>query len=114
MIEARVAGPNLEVMLTGLDGWLLSWHRHWTYTVPLEHVVKAEAGPPLGIGTKRHVNFPGSDRRHHPGRFICARFRAPTLRIQLDSYPYHVMILTVPDPARAAGEIQGALAARGR
>jgi hypothetical protein len=101
-------------VLTGFDGWLLTWHRRWTYTVPLVHVLKAEARPPLAIGTKRHVNFPGSDRRPFSARLICARFRAPTLRIELDTYPYKEMILSVPDPARTAAQVQSALAARGR
>jgi hypothetical protein len=111
MIEARVAGANLEVELTGFDGWLLTWHRRWTFTAPLEQVVKAEAGPPRSLGSKRHVNFPGSDKRRYPGRLICARFRAPTLRIELDAYPYHDIIVSVPDPAGTAAQIQQALRA---
>lgn len=114
MIEARVAGANLEVVLTGLDGWLLTWHRHWTQSVPLEQVVQAEARPPLPWGSKRHVNIPGSDSRHHPGRLVCVRFRAPTLAIKLDAYPYHDIIVSVADPESTAGEIQQALRARRR
>ena len=114
MIEARIDGANLEVVLTGFDGWLVTWHRRWTYNVPLEHVLRAEARPPLQVGSRRHVNFPGSDRRHFSGSLTCARFRAPTLRIELDTYPYHEIILSVPDPARTAEEILHALPARER
>jgi hypothetical protein len=111
MIEARVADANLEIVLTGFDGWLISWHSRWTLTVPLEHVLTAKAGPSFELGSKRHVNFPGSDRRPYRGRLVCARFRAPTLRIELDTYPYRDIILSVPDPGRTAEEIQQALRA---
>jgi hypothetical protein len=114
MIEARVAGADLEVTLTGLDGWLLTWRRHWTYRVPLEHVVRAEARPPLQAGSKRHVNLPGNDSRHHSGRLVCVRFRAPVLVIGLDAYPYRDIIVSVADPERTAGEIEQALRDRGR
>jgi hypothetical protein len=114
MIEARVAGSDLEVELTGFHSFMLAWRPHWTYTTPLEHVVKAEARPPLGVGTKRYINGPGSDRKHYAGRLICAKRRAPILKVELDTYPYHEMILSVPDPASTATEIQNALPAQRR
>lgn len=109
MIEARVAGPDLEVELTGFPGWMTTLRPRWTFSVPLEHVLGAQAAPPRPWGWRRYANAPGSDRRHWSGQLICARFRAPTLRIELDTYPYHEIILSVPDPERTAGEIQQAL-----
>jgi hypothetical protein len=114
MIEARIAGANLEIELTGLHGWLLTWHRRWIFSAPLEQVVKAAASPPRPLFSKRYVNIPGSDRRRDPGRLICARFRAPTLRIELDAYPYHDIIVSVRDPAGTASEIEQALRAHRR
>jgi hypothetical protein len=114
MIEARVTGATLEVVLTGLDSVLAANRTSWTFSVPIEHVVRTEQGPPRGFAQKRHVNLPGSDRKRYGGRLICAHRRAPVLYIELDTYPYHELILSVPDPGRTADEIQRALPGGGR
>lgn len=111
MIETRVTAGNLEIEVTGLDGVLVANRTRWTFSTPVGDVLRARPGPPLGFGQRRHVNFPGSERRHYSGRLVCAHFRAPVLRVELDTYPYHELILSVPDPGRAAEEITRALSA---
>lgn len=114
MIKVQVAGPNLEVEVTGLDSVLVANRGRWTFSAPIGNVLQARVAPPRGFGQRRHVNAPGSDRARYGGRLICAHFRAPVLCIELDTYPYHKLILSVPGPADAAAQIQRAVAAGGR
>ena len=72
------------------------------------------------VGPNLEVEVTGLDsvlvanRGRYGGRLICAHFRAPVLCIELDTYPYHELILSVPGPADAAAQIQRAVAAGGR
>lgn len=113
MIEARVAGQNLEVEVAGLDSVLIANRTRWTFSVPVAHVTGAREDSPRGLGQRRHVNAPGSERARYGGRLICAHFRAPVLRVELNTYPYHELILSVPDPAAAAEQIRRAADAGG-
>ena len=114
MIAAQVVGGNLEITLSGGDAWLFTTRPRWSLSVPLSSVLQATTGAAIGRGTRRHVNERRSDRLRLKGRLVCARVGTQTLRIELDDGPYRRMVLSVPDPARTAQTIQGAIGARPR
>jgi hypothetical protein len=109
MIEASVAGADLEVAVSGHDAWLLSLRRRWHLTVPVATVRRVAVAGGFGPFTRRHLVYRRSERLHTRGRLICARFAAPTLRIDLDGGPYGLIILSVPDPEAAAAAIAAAI-----
>lgn len=111
MIEAKVTGSGLQVEVTGGDSLPFMLRPRLSVVVPLEQVRGAEVGPAVTTG-RRHVNVVASERRHDKGFFVCARFRAPTVRIDLEGGPYRRMILSVPDPESTASQIQSAIAGR--
>jgi hypothetical protein len=110
VIEVRVAGDNLEIVLTGRDSWQTATRPRWTLNIPLDTVVSATAGPPRELGLRNHTNVKADSS--DSGDLICARLGVPTLEIEASAPPYGRILLSVPDPEATAGEIQAALAAR--
>jgi hypothetical protein len=110
MIDVQVHGGILEVDITEGDVWLLRSSRDpWKLTVPLDHVVRAIPGKPLGFGTKKHIFD------QHGGLLVCARRREPTIKIHLDGRDtFRFMTLSVSDPEDTAATIKGALRQIGR
>jgi hypothetical protein len=105
MIDAQVTDQGLEVVVTGGDAWLLALRGRWEIVVPLEHVVRANVGKPLGSAVRRHQSGKGTI-------MVCAHRRAPNVVIDLDGDPYIRMTLSVPDPGDTAAAIKGALRPR--
>lgn len=108
MIDARVSGENLEIEVTGSDCWPFMMRRQWSVQIPLANVTSARPDAPREIGQQRHINQVANERLRYTGTFIWARFRKPTVRIDLDGGPYRRIIVSVPDPERTAAEIQAA------
>jgi hypothetical protein len=114
VIDARVSGDNLEIEVTGGDAWALALRPRWSVRVPLQYITGARADEPREVGLKRHVNEVASERLHRKGDLVCARLRAPTLRIDADGGPYRRIILSVSDPEAAAEQIRDAAPGRVR
>ena len=106
-----MAGQNLEIEISRYQRFLIGC-RH--LTIPLQHVMRAERGKRQGFGMRlRYIKPPGNPRlKRDYGLFICARYRAPALRIELRDDPYDEVILSVPDPERIAQAIRDAVAAQ--
>jgi hypothetical protein len=111
MIDAQVVGEDLQVTVTGGDAWLLALRPRWTVSVPAATVHQATAGPRMSLFTRRHAVARAREHWSSPGRLICARFRAPTLRIDLNAGPFRQMVLSVPGPEAAAQAIRQAIPA---
>jgi hypothetical protein len=107
LIDVQVTSGSLEVVVTGQDAVLLCEKSRWEVTVPLEHVLGARIGRPVGLFVRRHSNNVG-------GLLTVAQRRGPTLKIDLDGEPYVAMILSVDDPQDAVATIKGALRLRHR
>jgi hypothetical protein len=114
MIGVRVTGEDLEIAVTGYDAWLLACRPRWSLTVPVCTVRRAAARASFGPFARRHVVYRRTERLrlHLRGRLICARFAAPTLRIDLDGGPYGLIILSVSDPEAMASAINSAIPQR--
>jgi hypothetical protein len=108
LIDARVSGENLEIEITGSDCWPVMMRGQWSVQIPLAGITSARPDAPRQVGQQRHINQPADERLHYTGTLIWARFRKPTVRIDVDSGPYRRIILSVPDPERTAAEIQAA------
>jgi hypothetical protein len=114
MIAAQLAGDNLEILLTGKDGFNLFWKTRWSLAVPLDDIVSATTtGRPFDLA-RRTLNCPANERRGETGILICARRGAPTLELEVSTPPYRRIVLGVPDPDETARVIQAALASRTR
>jgi hypothetical protein len=114
VISAQLSGDNLEILLTGRDGFSLFWKTHWTLQVPLDDVVSATTtGRPFDQA-RRTLNGPASERRGETGILICAHRGAPTLELEISTPPYRRIVLGVPDPEGTARGIEAALASRAR
>jgi hypothetical protein len=114
MISAQLAGDNLEILLTGKDGFSLSWKTRWALQVPLGDVVSATTtGRPFDLA-RRTLNGPASERRGETGILVCAHRGAPTLELEISTPPYRRIVLGVPDPEGTAQVIKAALASRAR
>src|SRR5262249_8254931 len=114
MINAVVVGEDLNVTVTAGDAWLLAMRPQWTVSIPVATVHQAQAGPKIGLFTRRHAVARASEHWSAPGRLICARFQAPTLRLDLTEGPFRRMVLTVPDPEATAQAIRQAIPASSR
>lgn len=109
MIDAKVTGQQLEIVITGLDAWLMDVRRRSVrVTVPLSQVTGVGVGAPIGIGAR---GSHGLSRRE--GWLKCARRSGKVLKIDADG-PWRSITLSVPDPEEMAATIKAKLRQRER
>jgi hypothetical protein len=100
----------LEIVITGLDAWLMDVRRTSVrVTVPLDQVTGVDVDSRIGVGARSTHEL--SQRQ---GWLVCARRRGQVLKIEADGHPWRAIKLSVPDPDDMAATIKTAMRRRER